>query len=57
MPGSVGEMLDLTSSILRMEQGRALVASTVFWAVYCDMLIKELRHLGVGAYIAALESS
>ena len=30
------------------------IASPVFWAVYCDLLIKELRQLGVGAYIAGV---
>ena len=26
----------------------------MFWAVYCDLLIKELRQLGVGAYVAGV---
>ena len=30
------------------------IASPVFWAVYCDLLIKELRQLGVGAHIAGV---
>ena len=30
------------------------IASPVFWAVYCDLLIKELRQLGVGANIAGV---
>ena len=25
-----------------------------FWVVYCDLLIKELRKLGVGAHIAGM---
>ena len=25
-----------------------------FWAVYCDLMIKELRNLGVGAHIAGI---
>ena len=27
------------------------VLSPSFWAVYCDLLIKELRQLGVGAHV------
>ena len=30
------------------------IASPVFWAVYCDQLLKELRKLGVGAYVAGV---
>ena len=30
------------------------IASPVFWAVYCDLLIKELRQLGVGAHVAGV---
>ena len=30
------------------------IASPVFWSVYCDSLIKELRHLGLGAHVAGL---
>lgn len=30
------------------------VLSPTFWAVYCDMMIKELRHLGVGAHVAGI---
>ena len=30
------------------------IASPVFWAVYCDLLIKELRKLGIGAYVAGV---
>ena len=30
------------------------ITSPVFWAVYCDLLIKELRQLGVGAHIAGV---
>ena len=30
------------------------IASPVLWAVYCDQLIKELRHLGLGAHVAGL---
>ena len=28
------------------------ILSPVFWAVYCDLMIKELRQLGVGAHVA-----
>ena len=28
------------------------VLSPTFWAVYCDLMIKELRKLGIGAHIA-----
>ena len=30
------------------------ILSPFFWAVYCDLLIKELRKLGVGAHIAGM---
>ena len=30
------------------------IASPIFWALYCDQLIKELRKLGVGAYVAGV---
>ena len=30
------------------------ILSPVFWAVYCDLMIKELRHLGVGAHVAGM---
>ena len=30
------------------------ILSPSFWAVYCDMMIKELRQLGVGAHIAGM---
>ena len=30
------------------------IASPVLWAVYCDQLIKELRHLGLGAHVTGL---
>ena len=30
------------------------IASPVLWSVYCDLLIKELRDLGVGAYVAGV---
>ena len=30
------------------------IASPVFWAVSCDQLIKELRDLGIGAYVAGV---
>ena len=30
------------------------ILSPTFWAVYCNLLIKELRHLGVGAHIAGM---
>ena len=30
------------------------IASPVLWAVYCDLLLKELRQLGLGAYVAGL---
>ena len=28
------------------------ILSPMFWAVYCDLMIKELRKLGVGAHVA-----
>ena len=30
------------------------ILSPVFWAIYCDLLIKHLRHLGVGAHVAGM---
>ena len=30
------------------------ILSPLFWAVYCDLMIKELRQLGVGAHVAGL---
>ena len=30
------------------------ILSPAFWAVYCDLMIKELRQLGVGAHVAGL---
>ena len=30
------------------------ILSPSFWAVYCDLMIKELRQLGVGAHVAGL---
>ena len=30
------------------------VSSPAFWAVYCDLMIKELRELGVGAHVAGI---
>ena len=30
------------------------ILSPTFWAVYCDLMIKELRALGVGAHVAGL---
>ena len=30
------------------------VLSPAFWAVYCDLMIKELRELGVGAHVAGI---
>ena len=30
------------------------IASPVLWSVYCDLLIKELRGLGVGCYVAGV---
>ena len=33
-------------------QGATLSQS--FWAVYCDLMIKELRQLGVGAHVAGM---
>ena len=30
------------------------ILSPAFWAVYCDLMIKELRRLGVGAHIAGV---
>ena len=30
------------------------IASPVLWSVYCDLLIKELRQLGVGAYVGGV---
>ena len=28
--------------------------SPAFWSIYCDLMIKEFRALGVGAHIAGL---
>ena len=30
------------------------ILSPSFWAVYCDLMIKELRQLGVGAHVAGM---
>ena len=30
------------------------ILSPTFWAIYCDLMIKELRQLGVGAHIAGM---
>ena len=30
------------------------ILSPVFWAVYCDLMITELRQLGVGAHVAGM---
>ena len=30
------------------------ILSPTFWAVYCDLMIKELRQLGVGAHIVGM---
>ena len=30
------------------------ILSPAFWAVYCDLMIKELRALGVGAHVAGM---
>ena len=30
------------------------ILSPTFWAIYCDMMIQELRKLGVGAHIAGM---
>ena len=30
------------------------ILSPVFWSVYCDLMIKELRQLGVGAHVAGM---
>ena len=30
------------------------ILSPVFWAVYCDLMIQELRQLGVGAHVAGM---
>ena len=30
------------------------ILSPFFWAVYCDLMIKELRYLGVGAHVAGM---
>ena len=41
---------DLFTIINGTRQGS--IASPVLWAVYWDMLIKELRGMGLGAYVA-----
>ena len=30
------------------------ILSPTFWAVYCDLMIKELRQLGVGAHVTGM---
>ena len=30
------------------------ILSPTFWSVYCDLMIKELRQLGVGAHVAGM---
>ena len=46
----------MRSDIFSIRNGtrQGSIASPVFWAVYCDQLIKELRQLGVGAYVAGV---
>ena len=43
------EMFTITNGT---RQGAVL--SPTFWAVYCDLMIKELRQLGVGAHVAGM---
>ena len=42
------------SAIFHIKNGtrQGSIASPIFWAIYCDLLIKELRNLGLGAYVA-----
>ena len=44
------------SDIFRIRNGtrQGSIASPVLWSVYCDLLIKELRGLGVGCYVAGV---
>ena len=44
------------SDLFKIRNGtrQGSIASPVLWAVYCDMLIKELRAMGLGAYVAGV---
>ena len=44
------------SDIFRISNGtrQGAVLSPAFWAIYCDLMIKELRQLGVGAHVAGI---
>ena len=44
------------SDIFTIKNGtrQGSIASPVLWSVYCDLLIMELRHLGLGAHVAGL---
>ena len=44
------------SDIFRITNGtrQGAVLSPAFWAIYCDLMIKELRQLGVGAHVAGI---
>ena len=44
------------SDTFRISNGtrQGAVLSPAFWAIYCDLMIKELRQLGVGAHVAGI---
>ena len=44
------------SETFRISNGtrQGAILSPAFWAVYCDLMIKELRELGVGAHVAGI---
>jgi hypothetical protein len=48
-----GEAKSETFSITNGTRQGAILSPT-FWAAYCDLMIKELRQLGVGAHVAGM---
>ena len=48
-----GQAKSETFSITNGTRQGAILSPT-FWAVYCDLMIKELRQLGVGAHVAGM---
>ena len=50
--GGSGRVRHFFLNINGTRQGAILSPS--FWAVYCDLMIKELRQLGIGAHVAGM---
>ena len=44
------------SDLFKIRNGtrQGSIASPVLWSIYCDLLLKELRQLGLGAHVAGL---